>query len=70
LKELLYFVKWGGCSEDENSGEPPGGLERPGKKCKNFIGKSPKCLGRIWLTRMKTGFYKWTSKHFWYLPLP
>ena len=23
FKELCYFVKWAGCSEDENTGEPP-----------------------------------------------
>jgi len=27
FKELQYFVKWAGCSEDENTGEPPEGLE-------------------------------------------
>jgi len=26
FKELRYFVKWAGCSEDENTWEPPEGL--------------------------------------------
>ena len=26
FKELRYFVKWAGCSEDENTREPPEGL--------------------------------------------
>ena len=26
FKELRYFVKWSGCSEDQNTWEPPEGL--------------------------------------------
>ena len=31
FKELQYFVKWAGCSEKENTWEPPEGLENATK---------------------------------------
>jgi len=36
FEELRYFVKWRGCSEDENTWEPPEYLERAQELVKDF----------------------------------
>ena len=40
FKELRYFVKWAGCSEDENTGEPPEGLENAREVVETFHRKN------------------------------
>jgi len=41
FKELRYFVKWAGCSEDENTWEPPEGLENAREDVEKFHGENP-----------------------------
>jgi len=36
FKELRYFVKWAGCSEDENTWEPPEGLGKAKEEGEKF----------------------------------
>jgi len=40
-KELRYFVKWRGCSEDENTREPPEHLERAQELVDDFHRENP-----------------------------
>jgi len=46
------------------------GWKTPGKRWKDFIRKTRRCRGRTWLSSMRKVFHKWTSKRFWFLPLP
>jgi len=48
LKELRYFVKWAGCSEDENTREPPEGLGNAREEVEKFHRENPEMLGRNW----------------------
>jgi len=41
--KLGYFVKWKGCSEDQNTWEPPGHLEDARNWLRNFIGRIQIC---------------------------
>jgi len=41
FKELRYFVKWGGCSEDENTWEPPEGLGNAREEGETFHRENP-----------------------------
>ena len=41
FKELGYFVKWAGCSEDENTWEPPEGLESAREEVERFHRENP-----------------------------
>jgi len=41
IEELRYFVKWRGCSEDENTGEPPEYLERAQELVEDFHRENP-----------------------------
>ena len=41
FKELRYFVKWAGCSEDENTWEPPEGLENAREEVEKFRRENP-----------------------------
>ena len=41
LKELRYFVKWAGCSNDENTWEPPEGLENAREEVERFHRENP-----------------------------
>jgi len=41
FKELRYFVKWAGCSENENTWEPPEGLGNARKEGKQFDRENP-----------------------------
>jgi len=45
FKEHQYFVKWAGCSEDENTGEPPEGLENAREEVEGFHRENPKMPG-------------------------
>jgi len=45
FKELRYFVKWGGCSEDENTWELPEGLENAREEVENFHRENPEMPG-------------------------
>jgi len=36
FKEPRYFVKWAGCSEDENTLEPPEGLKKAREEVERF----------------------------------
>ena len=40
-KEVRYFVKWAGCSEDENTREPPEGLENAREEVERFHRENP-----------------------------
>jgi len=41
FKELRYFMKWRGCSEDENTWEPPEHLERAQELVQDFHRENP-----------------------------
>ena len=45
FKELRFFVKWAGCSEDENTWEPPAGLVNAREMVEKFRGENPEMLG-------------------------
>ena len=45
-KELLYFVKWKGCSEDENIGEPPEPLKNSMDLVEDFHRENPEMPSR------------------------
>ena len=45
FKELRYFVKWAGCSEDENTCEPPEGLVNAREVVEKFHRENPGMLG-------------------------
>jgi len=45
FKELRYLVKWAGCSEDENTGEPMEGLENAREEVEKFHRENPEMLG-------------------------
>ena len=42
---LRYCVKWAGCSEDENTWEPPEGLENTRAEVEKFHRENPEMLG-------------------------
>jgi len=44
FEELRYFVKWRGCSEDENTWEPPEHLERAQELVEDFHRDNPDML--------------------------
>jgi len=41
MRELRYFVKWKGCSEDENTWEPPESLENAQELIEGFHEENP-----------------------------
>jgi len=41
MRELRYFVKWKGCSEDENTWEPPESLNNARELIKGFHEENP-----------------------------
>ena len=41
FEEIRYFVKWKGCSEDENTWEPPGHLENTRELVEDFHRENP-----------------------------
>jgi len=45
FKQLRYFVKWAGCSEDENTWEPPDGLGNAREEVEKFHRKNPEMPG-------------------------
>jgi len=45
MKVLRYFVKWKGCAEDENTGEPPGGMRKAQEEVERFHGENPEMPG-------------------------
>jgi len=45
FKELRYFIKWAGCSEDDNTWEPPEGLENAREEVEKFDRKNPEMPG-------------------------
>jgi len=45
FKELRYFVKGAGCSEDENTWEPPEGLANAREQVEKFHRENPEMLG-------------------------
>ena len=46
IKELRYFVKWAGCSEDENTSETPEGLVNSREIVEKFHRENPGMPGR------------------------
>ena len=36
IKELSYFVKWKGCTKDENTWEPPEGIKNGQEEVERF----------------------------------
>ena len=46
FRELRYFVKWKGCSEDENTWEPPEHLEGAAELVAEFDRSNPEMPGR------------------------
>ena len=45
FKELHYFGKWAGCSEDETTWEPLEGLVNAREMVEKFRGEDPEMLG-------------------------
>jgi len=45
FKELRYFEKWAGSSEDENTWEPPEGLGNAREEVENFHSENPEMPG-------------------------
>ena len=45
FKELHYFVKWKGCAEDENTWEPPEGLNNAQELVDRFHQQNPDMPG-------------------------
>ena len=45
-RELWYFVKWQGCSEDENTWDPATGMENAEEVVENFHNENPDMPGR------------------------
>ena len=41
IREIRYFVKWKGCSEDENTWEPPEHLEHAQEMVTEFHDSNP-----------------------------
>ena len=41
MQEIRYFVKWAGCSEDENTWEPPESLENAEEMVEKFHRENP-----------------------------
>jgi len=46
MHELRYFVKWKGCSEDENTGEPPESLDNAQELVEEFHRENEEMPGR------------------------
>jgi hypothetical protein len=46
MRELRYFVKWTGCSEDENTWEPPESLENSRELVEEFHRENPEMPNR------------------------
>jgi hypothetical protein len=46
MRELRYFVKWAGCSEDENTWEPPESLEHAQEMVERFHRENPEMPNR------------------------
>ena len=46
IRELRYFVKWKGCSEDENTWEPPESLDNAQELVEEFHRKNEEMPGR------------------------
>ena len=46
MKELPYFVKWKGCAEDENTWEPPEGMNNAQEYVERFHGAKPEMPGQ------------------------
>ena len=45
FKELRYFVKWAGCSSEQNTWEPPEGLVNPREVLEKFHREIPEMPG-------------------------
>jgi len=45
MKELRYFVKWKGCAEDENTWEPPEGMQNAQEEVERFHRENPEMPG-------------------------
>ena len=45
IKELRYYVKWKGCAEDENTGEPPEGMQNAQQEMERFHRENPEMPG-------------------------
>ena len=56
FKELSYFVKWAGCSQEENTWEPPEGLVNAREIVEKFHRENPERLGPNLVEKYKEGF--------------
>jgi len=45
IKEIMYFVKWNDCSEDENTWEPPEGMKNAQEEVERLHRESPEMPG-------------------------
>ena len=55
MREIRYFVKWTRCSEDENTWEPPEGLDNAQEMVAEFHRENPEMpkLGWGWMTKKR-----------------
>jgi len=62
MRELRYFVKWKGCSEDENIWELPESLENAQELIEDFHEENPEMPSRADVESGRKVFLMWTSK--------
>ena len=62
MRELRYFVKWKGCSEDENTWKPPESLENAQELVEGFHQENQDMPSRAYVEYGRKVFLVWTSK--------
>jgi len=70
FKALRYFVKWAGCSEDENTWEPPEGLGNAREVFEKFHWENPEMPGPNLDEYYEKGFPQVDNQTLLVLPLP
>ena len=69
-RQLRYFVKWKGCSEEENTCEPPESLENTQELPEGFHQENPDMQSRADVEQGRKVFLMWISKHMRFFTLP
>jgi len=69
MQELRCFVKWKGCAADENTWEPPEGMENAQDGWKGSIEGTWRCRAPKRSSSLIKVFHRWTTKRRWFIPL-